>query len=381
VSCPHCGRDARFVEYRKTAVTCLLGNVVYQRAYYHCRHCSSGWFPTDEEFGIAQKQSPAARQVIALAGTLEPFAHGGGRVLPRMTGLNLSASTVRRTTETVGEDVARRRAAGQTFGPARPWNWHADAQGQRVACVSLDATAVLQQGPQAEKAEARMPWVAAVLNPPPAPERGRAVRERRYVAGLMALPEIGAQLRRECQAVGVAQADVVVALTDGGAGLEECLQDALSGLGQEVVFVLDFYHAAEHLREFAKVLFPQPESRQSPLDAWCHTLKHQGGAALLAELEGLDLAQAPPAAIEAHRLLTGYLRSNQHRTDYPTYLARGWQIGSGLIEAACKTVIGQRLKESGMRWRPRGTTALSQLRALYKSQPELWDYYWSHIAM
>jgi hypothetical protein len=72
---------------------------------------------------------------------------------------------------------------------------------------------------------------------------------------------------------------------------------------------------------------------------------------LLAELESLDLASAAACVVEAHRRLTGSLRNNQHRTDYPRYLARGWQIGSGLIDAACKTVVGQRLKESGMRWR------------------------------
>lgn len=78
--------------------------------------------------------------------------------------------------------------------------------------------------------------------------------------------------------------------------------------------------------------------------------------------------------IEAHRLLTGYLRNNLHRTDYPTYLKNGWQIGSGKVESACKSVICQRLKGSGMRWREYGTNGLCQLRALYKSR--LWSHYW-----
>lgn len=66
--------------------------------------------------------------------------------------------------------------------------------------------------------------------------------------------------------------------------------------------------------------------------------------------------------------------------DYPTYVARGWQIGSGMIESACKTVVGQRLKEAGMRWRERGTTALCQARSLYKSESSLWNCYWLHAA-
>lgn len=355
-----------------------MGEMAYERAYYHCRNCGQGWCPTDEEFGIERKQTPGAREIISLVGNLEPFESGAHRVLYRLTGLNASASTVQRTTEDVGDDIAGRRAAGELVGPETPWNWHADATGKPVAYVSLDATAVRQQGPRAEKAEARMPWVGAVFNPWPKDRQGsRSIREARYVSGLMSLPAIGAQLRRECQAVGLSNADVVIGLTDGGNGLEDCLIDVVSGLTREVVFILDFWHACEHLRNFAQVLFPHDEERrQAQAAAWCHRLKHTGGEALLKELERWDLSDASAPVLEAHREVTGYFRNNLHRTDYPTYQARGWQIGSGVIEAACKTVVGQRLKESGMRWRERGTTALCQLRALYKSQPELWEQYW-----
>lgn len=370
------------MEYRKITLKCLLGEVEYHRAYYHCRHCGHGWCPTDEEFGIQRKQTPGAREVMALVGNLEPFQPGAHRVLYRLTGLKASASTVQRTTEDVGEDVAQRRAAGELLGPETAWNWHSDATGKQVAYVSLDATSVRQQGPRAEKAEARMPWVAAVFNPWPKDRPGtRPIPEARYVSGLMSLPEIGAQLRRECLAVGLGNADLVIGLTDGGNGLEDCLIDVVSGLTPEVVFILDFWHASEHLRTFAKVIFPHDEERrQAQVAAWCHRLKHEGGEALLRELEQWDLSCASAPVQEAHREVTGYLRNNRHRMDYPTYLAKGWQIGSGIIEAACKTVVGQRLKESGMRWRERGTTALCQLRALYKSQPQLWDHYWQHTA-
>lgn len=355
-----------------------MGDIVVERAYYHCRTCHHGWFPSDEAFGIAQKQTGAAREVICLSGVLEPFEQAGERVLPRLTGLQVSASTVQRTSEAVGEDVARRRAAGEVFGSQAGWNWNTDNTGRRVAYVSLDATAVLQQGFHAEQAEARMPWVGAVFNPPRPSFRPARIWDRRYMAGLMSLEELAAQLRRECQAVGLAQADLVVAVTDGGNGLEDCLINVLGGLARRIELILDFYHAGEHLREFAKLLLPMEEERRQQVQRWCHTLKHQGGAALLAELESLDLISASSAIREGHRLLTGYLRANLHRTDYPRYLAAGWHIGSGMIEAACKTVVGQRLKQSGMRWRPSGTTELCQLQALYKSQPELWDHYWRH---
>jgi hypothetical protein len=359
-----------------------MGRVVYERAYYHCRHCHSGWFPTDAEFGIVRKHTPGTREVTSLVGNLEPFESAARQVLCRLTGLNLSASTVQRTTEEVGEDVASRRAGGEIIGPQTTWKWHQDALGRQVAYASLDATAVRQQGPKAQRAESRMPWVASIFNPPPKKASGsRVVEDIRYVSGLMSLPEIGAQLRRESVAVGIQQADLVVALTDGGNGLEDCLIDAFAGNAKGLVFILDFWHASEHLKEFAQALIPHDEKlREAKGKAWCHQLKHQGGAAVLQMLDALDLSRASPQVLEQHREVTGYFRNNLHRMDYPTYVANGWQIGSGVIEAACKTVVAQRLKESGMRWRERGTTALCQLRALYKSERSLWEHYWNRTA-
>lgn len=382
MNCPECQQDARFKGYRRCRVQTLAGMVDYERAYYRCPHCRNGWFSTDEEFGLQDKRSSGAREVITLVGVLEPFEESAQEVLPRLTGLTASASTVQRVTEAVGQDVAERRSAGETIGPETPWDWHVEAEGRHVAYASLDATVVHQQGPHAEKAEGRMPWVGAVFNPRPKHEKRRRVWDRRYVSGLMSLKEIGRQLRRECRAVDVSRADLVIALTDGGNGLEDCLLDALGGLAKEIVFILDFYHAADHLREFAKLLFPHDEvRRQQQAQAWNHTLKHAGGSVLLAELESLGLARQPEAVLEVHRQLKGYLRKNLHRMDYPDYLARGWQIGSGMIESACKTVVGQRLKESGMRWRARGTTSMCQARALYKSTRPLWNTYWQHTSV
>jgi hypothetical protein len=72
---------------------------------------------------------------------------------------------------------------------------------------------------------------------------------------------------------------------------------------------------------------------------------------------------------ETHRLVTGYVRNNLHRMASPRYREEGWQIGSGQIEAACKTVVNQRLKQSGMRRGSNGADAVCHLRALYEGEP------------
>jgi hypothetical protein len=97
---------------------------------------------------------------------------------------------------------------------------------------------------------------------------------------------------------------------------------------------------------------------------------------VLAELEALDVSCCSDAVRETHRLETNYLRNHQHKMDYPRYIASGWEIGSGPVESACKTVVNARLCGSGMRWGAPGTDALCHLRALYLSEPTQWEAFW-----
>ena len=356
-------------------MTSLLGNVAYPRAYYHCDACHHGWHPTDPELGLETKRTRGVQEVISLAGVQEAFAESAERVLHRMSGLNVSASTVERVTESAGQDVAERRTTKNSIGPQEEWRWPVDAQGRTTAYVSLDATGVPQQGDHAGRSDGRMAWVGSVFIP--TFHGNRKMRHVRYVSGLMSLEEVGHQLRHECQQVGLNRAQVTICLTDGGNGLEDCLTEVvLGGLSAETVTILDFYHCAEHLSEFIG-LWIGPDNAEEQASHWRHRLKHEGGAAIFDELQRLDLTRASPAVQESHRQLCGYLRSNLHRTDYPTYVEHGWEIGSGEIESACKTVVGQRLKCAGMRWKPPGTTAICQLRALFKSDYPLWQSYWN----
>lgn len=351
----------------------VLGPVRVRRAYYHCPRCRAGHCPRDAALGLtAADLSRGATEVVALAGALGSFAEAAGKTLPRLAGPRVSESTVERAAERVGEDVGRRLAAGQTFGGPAPWKWSEDGEGRTTAYVAADLTGVGMQGPGGARADGRMAAVGMVWN---AGEEGRV----RYACGLVGgLAALGEPLRRQAAQVGMDRADRWVAISDGGAGIEDWLR---ANFPRVEAVILDFYHAAEHLGGWAQALHPDDEAAAARVAGeWCHRLKHAGGAAVLAGLRSLDVSGRSAAAREAHRALLVYFENQVHRMDYPGYRARGWLIGSGPVEAACKQVVGARMKGSGMRWGEAGADAVCHLRALFRSEKGQWDAYWASLA-
>jgi hypothetical protein len=350
-----------------------LGELTVARAYYHCRHCRSGHCPRDAALGLAPGDlTRGAAAVITPAGALGSFAEAAQRVLPRLAGVRVSEATVERTTERVGAELGGRRAAGETFGRAATWARSSDADGETCAYVSADRTGVGMRGPGGSAAAGRMAAVGVIRN---AGQPGRV----RYACGLTGgLTALGEPLRRQGGQVGVDRAERRLAISDGGAGRGDWLR---SNFPRVAAVILDFFHAAEHLSEWAKAWHPDDPAAAGLLaGAWCHRLKHEGGAAVLAGLRAVDLRGRPAATREAHRQLLGYVGNRVHRMDYPLYRAKGGPIGPGPVESACKQVVGQRLKGSGMRWGEAGADAVCHLRAVSRSEQGQWDASWATAA-
>ena len=352
-----------------------MGGIELNRAYYHCAACHRGQVPWDLTLSVGHRDlTPAAEEITTLAGTLDSFAQAAERTLVKMAGLRVSESTVERTTEEAGHRLREARRKRVRLGKDRLWGWQRDARGRTCAYASLDATGVRRQGPRGARAEGRMAYNAMIYNPDsPHDSRRCPPHQVRYLAGFVELDELGLQLRAQAAHVGWDEAQQQIALTDGGNGLEDFMHRNFP-LAQ---CILDFYHASEHVAALARALHPQDEAAfQKLTQEWCHLMKREGGAALLSVWERLDLDSCAAAVREVYREQAQYVRNNTHRMDYPTYLANGWQIGSGPVEAACKTVVGQRLKCSGMRWGDDGADALCHLRALYLSETDQWDLFW-----
>jgi Uncharacterised protein family (UPF0236) len=377
VSCPYCGQAAAFHSHRPHTPTSLVGPVRYRRAYYLCRRCGKGLFPFDRAAGLTTRNlTPGLERVATLAGTVADSFDKAADLVHEMAGVRLGESTVERTSEDAGQRLAEAVQAGRTFGPKVVWPWHKDYQGRRCAYVELDATGVRQQGQGGTAAEGRMAYVGVVCNPCPEwpwPDEKPQPMQARYLAGLYPLVDVGPLLRKPAGRVGMDQADCWLGLTDGGNGLEDRLAENFPRV--EVV-ILDFYHPAEKLTGLARLLHPKEETlAQEQARQWCRLLKDEGGAVLAAVLRETDWPRRAGLR-EAVADVVGYLERHAHRMEYPEYLAQGWCIGSGAVESACKTVVGQRLKLAGMRWGEDGAHALCHLRALYRSDKGQWDAFW-----
>lgn len=357
---------AKFVNYLRRTIVTVHGEIEVHRAYYYCKHCKQSSIPWDEVVGLDKGLSHGLRSLVCLAGALVPFEDAAEDVLARFTGVRLSASTVLRATETAGQQLQEEFKTGRVPKPSMPeLDWRAKREGKLPAAyVGVDAFSVPMQGPEGQQADHRMLYTAVLYTP--------QKKHTRYVVDFD-LDEVVNKLRRVTASCGISQVDELIAITDGGNGLEEALK---RGFADNLPTILDWYHAAQHVHAFGHVCFGESGMKHAWTGKALDALHDKGGTGLLAYLRRWKMpANAPPEAAEELRKLIGYFENNEHRTDYPTYRANGWDIGSGPTEAACK-IIGERLKGSGMRWVETGATSVGALRALYVSGAKMWDGFW-----
>jgi hypothetical protein len=307
--------------------------------------------------------------VVTLLGSLVPFAQVSD-LLQRLNGLPVAPETCRQRTEAVGAQLRARHEREAVVVPESlpDWDFTLPARdGQSfpgtVAYVGLDAFAVPTRA--AGKVDWKMLYVGLLYDPG---------KDHTLYLVDYDFEAVARRLRGYAVALGAGQAETLVALTDGGNGLERVLQQGVSG---SLVCVLDWWHLSQRIHEVGGLLY---ESDAGPAAAWIAarktTLWERGGKALVRELDTLGCpASASALAREKWHALRQHVEKNVHRTAYPEYRSRGWDVGSGPTEAGCK-LLGGRLKGTGMRWEKTHSVEVATLRALYVSGMGLWDAFW-----
>jgi hypothetical protein len=364
-----CGHRAQYQEIRSKPLFTIVGPVRLSRPYYLCSRCHVGQFPMDVELDIENTEfSPGVRRMQALVGQQAPFDHGREQ-LQLLAGLEVTTKSVERIAEAIGTDIAQRERRESEkalqldlpviVGEPIPV-LYVQMDGTGVPVVKKE-TAGRQGKTEGQPAHTREAKLGCVFTQTAWDKEGFAIRDpdsTTYTGAIETAEEFGKRLYREALKRGWRLAKKKVVIGDGAewiwALVAEHFPDAMQ--------IVDLYHARQHLWEVARQLYPHEEIKQK---AWMKVhqkrLLDKGKIEkLVGALRAIETTNFQMA--EKLRTEADYFARNAERMRYPKFRRQHLFIGSGVIEAGCKTVIGSRLKQSGMFWTVRGANAILALR-------------------
>ena len=365
-----CGHSAPYGGLRSKPVLTVVGRVEVSRPYYLCPHCHAGQFPADVDLDIENTQcSPGVRRMQALVGQAAPFAHGREQ-MKVLAGLEVTAKSVERTAEAIGTDIAQREQ--EEIPPALPLNLPA-AAGEPIPIlyVQMDGTGVpvvkketvgrpgKAEGQPAHTREVKLGCVFTQTTWDREGYPIRAPDSTTYAGAVETAEEFGRRLNREAGKRGWSRALLRVVMGDGA----EWIWNLAALHFPDAIHIVDLYHARQHLWELVSRLYPNDEGKQR---AWMHA--HQKRLLDKGKIEKLVgvLRTIPSSNAEVAakiRTEADYFERNAERMRYPQFRRQHLFVGSGVIEAGCKTVVASRLKRSGMFWTVRGANAIQIGRA------------------
>lgn len=314
--------------------------------------------------------TPALAKLLCLEGADASTYLKAERHLEQTGGIKVSARQIQRVVQRVGGDAQRWQER-----PAQPGSCDAE-----VMYVSADGTGIPmvnealagRRGKQPDgTAKTRQVYLGCVFTQHKVDEEGHPIRDfesTTYVSSLQSIHEFGPCLRQEALRRGMGNAKKVVLLIDGANGLEnmgkDCFKDAIQ--------IVDLYHAVQHGGQVLQILLgkdhPDYEKRRR---RWAKQLLKDKVQSLINETRKECAGEPQAQAVEE---ALGYFVRNVERMQYGTFRAAGYFIGSGVVEAGCKTVIGGRCKQSGMFWSEPGAENILALRCIHSSRrlEEFW---------
>jgi hypothetical protein len=368
-----CGHPADYQELRSKPVLTAVGKVEVSRPYYLCAHCHHGQFPTDAELDIKKTEfSPGVRRMQALVGQQAPFDQGREQ-MRLLADLEITAKSVERIAEAMGADIAADQqreihSALQLDLPVVIGNRipilyvEMDGTGVPVVKKETEGRKGKTDGQPAHTREAKLGCVFTQTTWDK--NKGYALRDpdsTTYTGAVEDAQEFGKRLYLEAWNRGWNRAHKKVVLGDGAEWIWNLAALHFPG----AIEIIDLYHARQHLWDVARQLYP---NAVAPQKAWMKV--HQKRLLDKGKIEKLvealrALASQHPGWGEKIQNEADYFERNKDRMRYPKFRRQHLFVGSGVIEAGCKTVIGSRLKQSGMFWTVRGANAILALRCCY----------------
>ena len=357
-----CGGILEYQSSRRWILISLNGKLEIYRAYYHCESCKSGFVPLDEQLGLEGKHhSIGVRKKVALEASSEPFVETSKR-LKELIDIDVSSKETQLESEELGREVGTQEDAEvEAF-----WSGEKDIEPEvnaRRLYITADGTSVpTDEGGKEVK-------IGSVYETPHT--RNGLANHIMYTGGFHNSEYFGKKLYVLALRLGLRTAGLVIFIGDGA----RWIWKLVSYHFPEAIQIVDFYHAAERLWSLSRAIYG--EGTKACKDWARRRIKHllKGKVELvissLSELTPFN----PDVAEEITDNIT-YFTNNKERMCYNEYRKHGYHIGSGTVESACKHVVGQRLKQAGMRWSVEGADAILQLRILWKNGE--WNRFWNN---
>lgn len=374
------GHEARLLGNRSKKVVTVLSSIEINRAYYYCAECQSGFFPKDQNLDLVNTTfSPGVRKMMARVGAKESFEEGAYD-LKELAGVDVTIKEVGRVSEAIGSQVLvaakqeREQAMEGKVVPLLP--------SVPILYIAIDGTGVPvvpsetvgRKGKQTEIAKTREVKLGAVFTQTTRDQEGFAVRDEgstSYVGAIETAEEFGPRIYAEAVRRGLNQAQKVVQLSDGAVWIRKIGEDQFPNAIQ----IVDLFHALEYLWDVGKLVYG------STGDAVTRWFKNQKDELKEGDVENVIITlkglKAPNQSVQEEIVKTlNYFETNRDRMKYAEWIKQGLFVGSGVIEAGCKTVVGRRLKQSGMRWTVKGANEIIALRCCQISGR--WEEFWEN---
>jgi hypothetical protein len=379
-----CGQRMESQGVRPKELRTILGPVAYERSMFQCPGCGATRYPGDEALDVVgTTRSPGLRRMMARAGSQSTFKDGRDD-LRIYAGLEVSAKDVERVAERIGremdawEDGERQRLLTE--------NGREPEKDIPLMYISYDGTGVPMRreeligvkGKQPDgSAKTREAKLGCVFTQTATDEEGRPIRDPNsttFVGAIETAEAFGWRMYGEARRRGLARAQKVVILGDSA----EWVKNLAEMHFPYAVPIIDLYHARQHVSALSRAILGSNEKKMDRRRRRWWTLLDAGRVETIVAQARLSLPQDPDLR-KAAKIEIRYLDKNKERMRYKKFRAQGLFVGSGVVEAGCKTVIGQRLKQSGMEWSVRGANAILALRCVMKSN-RLEDYWESRAA-
>lgn len=360
---------------RELQMHSIFGLVELRRNYFYAPATGAGRFPLDEALGLVESFSPALVRMAARAAAREGY-EAASQDLAALAGIQIEGRQIHRLVNEVGSKVASALQHGQNTDPKAIPIMYVEVDGTGVPMVAdeLAGRKGKQEDGSSKTREAKLGAVFTQTKPDE--ETGLPLRDpdsTTYVGSFETAEEFGGRIRHEAFRRGSGRAAKIVFLGDGAAWIWELARVNFP----LAIFIVDFYHVLERLHELCKGLYGDQSPWAARMkDQWKLMLKEDQVTDVIMEARR-RLKDLGPQKDDSLEKQIAYFENQQSRMLYKTYRDQGLFYGSGIIEAGCKAVIGQRLKESGMFWTETGASNILTLRCALKGNR--WDECWNRL--